>query len=174
MLINKYQGNGASFRPRRFNNNDRDLVNERIRFKEVLLKEAAARPEGLPLETALLQRCRDYFEDNADEVLAGRVDDVDDVLHGRLVVGQRRLDLLLAVRRDRLVAHERAVDADALAVALGVHLAGVDVEELEFERGGTCVDNEDVHGNSFSRETCQLDNDTAKQPPEQGREATSR
>ena len=40
------------------------------RFKEVLLKEAAARPEGLPLETALLQRCRDYFEDDADEVLA--------------------------------------------------------------------------------------------------------
>lgn len=39
------------------------------RFKEVLLKEAAARPEGLPLETALLQRCRDYFEDYADEVL---------------------------------------------------------------------------------------------------------
>lgn len=39
-------------------------------FKEVLLKEAAARPEGLPLETALLQRCRDYFEDDADEVLA--------------------------------------------------------------------------------------------------------
>lgn len=40
------------------------------RFKEVLLKEAAARPEGLPLETALLQRCRDYFEESADEVLA--------------------------------------------------------------------------------------------------------
>lgn len=39
------------------------------RFKEVPLKEAAARPEGLPLETALLQRCRDYFEDYADEVL---------------------------------------------------------------------------------------------------------
>ena len=39
------------------------------RFKNVLLKEAAARPEGLPLETALLQRCRDYFEDYADEVL---------------------------------------------------------------------------------------------------------
>lgn len=39
------------------------------RFKEVLLKEATARPEGLPLETALLQRCRDYFEDYADEVL---------------------------------------------------------------------------------------------------------
>jgi len=27
------------------------------------------RDEGLPLETALLQRCRDYFEDYADEVL---------------------------------------------------------------------------------------------------------
>ena len=39
------------------------------RFKNVLLKEATARPEGLPLETALLQRCRDYFEDYADEVL---------------------------------------------------------------------------------------------------------
>lgn len=34
------------------------------------MKEVAARPEGLPLETALLQRCRDYIEDNADEVLA--------------------------------------------------------------------------------------------------------
>ena len=33
------------------------------------MKEAAARPEGLPLETALLRRCRDYFEDYADEVL---------------------------------------------------------------------------------------------------------
>ena len=40
------------------------------RFKEVLLKEAVARPEGLPLETALLQRCRDYFEDTADKVFA--------------------------------------------------------------------------------------------------------
>ena len=39
------------------------------RFKEVLLKEAAARQEGIPLETALLQRCRDYFEDTANEVL---------------------------------------------------------------------------------------------------------
>lgn len=37
---------------------------------QVLLKEASARPEGLPLETALLQRCRDYFEDKAEEVLA--------------------------------------------------------------------------------------------------------
>ncbi len=39
-------------------------------FKEVLLKEAAARPEGLPLGTVLLLRCRDYFEIWADEVLA--------------------------------------------------------------------------------------------------------
>ena len=40
-------------------------------FKEVLLKEAADRPEGVSLENALLQRCRDYFEDIADEVLDG-------------------------------------------------------------------------------------------------------
>ena len=38
-------------------------------FKEVLLKEAADRPEGVTSENALLQRCRDYFEDIADEVL---------------------------------------------------------------------------------------------------------
>ena len=38
-------------------------------FKEVLLKEAADRPEGVSPENALLQRCRDYFEDIADEVL---------------------------------------------------------------------------------------------------------
>ena len=40
------------------------------RFKEVLLKEVASRPEGQSLEAALLQRCRDYFEDTADEVLS--------------------------------------------------------------------------------------------------------
>lgn len=38
-------------------------------FKEVLLKEAADRPEGVSLENALLQRCRDHFEDIADEIL---------------------------------------------------------------------------------------------------------
>lgn len=38
-------------------------------FKEVLLKETADRPEGISLENALLQRCRDYFEDIADETL---------------------------------------------------------------------------------------------------------
>ena len=38
-------------------------------FKEVLLKEAEPRPEGISLENALLQRCRDHFEDIADEIL---------------------------------------------------------------------------------------------------------
>lgn len=38
-------------------------------FKEVLLKEAAEHPEGVSLENALMQRCRDHFEDNADEIL---------------------------------------------------------------------------------------------------------
>lgn len=38
-------------------------------FKEALLKEAADRPEGVTSENALLQRCRDYFEDIADEIL---------------------------------------------------------------------------------------------------------
>ena len=40
------------------------------RFKDVLLHEAKSRPEDLPLETFLLQRCRDYFEDTAEEVLS--------------------------------------------------------------------------------------------------------
>ena len=39
------------------------------RFKEVLLKEAESRPEDLPLQTFILQRCRDYFEEWADEAL---------------------------------------------------------------------------------------------------------
>ena len=40
------------------------------RFKEVLLQEADARPEDLPIETFVLQRARDYFGERADEVLA--------------------------------------------------------------------------------------------------------
>lgn len=40
------------------------------RFKEVLMHEAASREEGLPLDDYLLQRCRDYFEEYADEALA--------------------------------------------------------------------------------------------------------
>lgn len=41
-----------------------------LHFKEVLLKEAKSREEGLQLETFILQRCRDYFEEWADEALA--------------------------------------------------------------------------------------------------------
>ena len=39
-------------------------------FKQVLLKEAESREEDLPLHTFILQRCRDYFEEWADEALA--------------------------------------------------------------------------------------------------------
>ena len=39
------------------------------RFREVLLKEAESREEGIPLESFLLQRCRDYFEEWAEEAL---------------------------------------------------------------------------------------------------------
>ena len=39
-------------------------------FKKVLMNEAEFREEGLPLETFLLQRCRDYFEEKAEETLA--------------------------------------------------------------------------------------------------------
>lgn len=38
-------------------------------FKEVLLKEAENREEGIPLESFLLKRCRDYFEEWAEEAL---------------------------------------------------------------------------------------------------------
>lgn len=39
-------------------------------FKEILLKEAESREEGLPPESFLLQRCRDYFEEWAEEAFA--------------------------------------------------------------------------------------------------------
>lgn len=39
------------------------------RFREVLLKEAESREENLPMETFILQRSRDYFEEWADEAL---------------------------------------------------------------------------------------------------------
>ena len=57
-------------------------------FKEVLLKEAADRYEGVSLENALLQRCRDYFEDIADKVLDG--------------VGISDIDLYLETLKDRI------------------------------------------------------------------------
>lgn len=40
------------------------------RFREVLLKEAESREENLPMETFILQRSRDYFEEWADDALA--------------------------------------------------------------------------------------------------------
>ena len=40
------------------------------RFKEVLMHEAASREKGIPLEDFLLQRCRDYFEEYADEAFS--------------------------------------------------------------------------------------------------------
>ena len=40
-----------------------------IRLKEVLLKEAESRQEGLPLESFILQRCLDYFDEWAEEAL---------------------------------------------------------------------------------------------------------
>ncbi len=40
------------------------------RYKEVLMHEAASRKKGLPLEDFLLQRCRDYFEEYADEAFS--------------------------------------------------------------------------------------------------------
>ncbi|MCR5326409.1 MAG: hypothetical protein K6E37_06640 [Bacteroidales bacterium] len=48
------------------------------RFKEALFQEADARPEGLPLDTFILQRARDYFGERADEVLAAvGISDID-------------------------------------------------------------------------------------------------
>ena len=40
------------------------------RFREVLLKEAESREENLPMETFILKRSRDYFEEWADDALA--------------------------------------------------------------------------------------------------------
>lgn len=52
------------------------------RFREVLLKEAESREEGIPLESFLLQRCRDYFEEWAEEALTEvGLTDIDLYLH---------------------------------------------------------------------------------------------
>ena len=42
---------------------------------------------------------------------------------------------------------EFAVDADALAQALGQHLLGLGVEQLILQRGTAGVDNQNIHGN---------------------------
>ena len=58
------------------------------RFKEVLLHEAESRPEGQSLQEALLQRCKDYFEEAAEQVLADvGISDIDSyliTLHNRI------------------------------------------------------------------------------------------
>ena len=66
------------------------------------------------------------------------------MLDGRLVIRQGDVELLLAATHLG-VADERAIDADALAVALGKDLVGVDVEQLVLERGAAGVDDENVH-----------------------------
>ncbi len=72
-------------------------------------------------------------------VEAGLVEDLEDVLDGRLVVGKRDLELALLATA-LLVADERAVDADALAVALGEDLARGSVEKLVLQRRAASVD----------------------------------
>ena len=65
--------------------------------------------------------------------------DLKDVLDGGLVVGKGDLELLLA-GAVLLVADEGAVDADALAVALGVDLAGVHIEQLVLKGRAAGID----------------------------------
>ena len=66
---------------------------------------------------------------DAVDGLVNVLEDLKDVLDGRLVVRQGNVELLLVAAHLR-VADEGAINADALAVALGVDLAGVDVEQL--------------------------------------------
>ena len=86
----------------------------------------------------------DHAMADAADGLVNGLEDVEDVLDGRLVVGKRDLELLLLAAH-LLVADERAVDADALAVALRVYLARVDVKKLVLERRAAGVDDKDVH-----------------------------
>ena len=85
---------------------------------------------------------------DAVDGLVNALEDLEDVLDGRLVIRQGNVELLLAAAHLG-VADEGAIDADALAVALGVDLASVDVEQLVLERGAACVDDENVHVRSF-------------------------
>ena len=66
------------------------------------------------------------------------------MLDGSLVVGKFDLELLLLAAH-LLVADEGTLDADALAVALGVDLTGVDVEQLVLQRRAAGIDDQDVH-----------------------------
>ncbi len=87
------------------------------------------------------------LDDAVADAVDGLVDvlqDLEDVLDGGLVVGQRDLELLLLAAH-LLMADEGAVDADALAVALGIDFAGVDVEQLVLQRRAAGIDDQNVH-----------------------------
>ena len=75
----------------------------------------------------------DHAVADAADGLVNGLEDVEDVLDGGLVVRERDLELLL-LPAHLLVTDEGTVDADALAVALGVDLARVHVQELVLER----------------------------------------
>ena len=81
---------------------------------------------------------------NAVDGLINCLQDLENVLDGSLVVGKFDLELLLLAAH-LLVADEGTLDADALAVALGVDLTGVDVEQLVLQRRAAGIDDQDVH-----------------------------
>ena len=76
-------------------------------------------------------------------LLVDRREDVEDVLDGRAVIGQ--LDLELVLLAVLLVPDERALDADALGVALREHLARLGVEQLVLEARAAGIDDQYVH-----------------------------
>ena len=76
-------------------------------------------------------------------------EDIEDMLHSRLVVGKRDLELLL-LAATLLVADEGAIDTDALAVALGIDFAGFRVEQLILQRRAASVDDKYNHESPLS------------------------
>ena len=84
----------------------------------------------------------DAVADALDRLVDG-LENIEDMLDGRLVIGQGNLQgVLLAILG---VADEGTVDADALAVTLGKNLAGRRVEQLILEARAACVHNKNVH-----------------------------
>ena len=81
-------------------------------------------------------------------VEAGLVEDLKDVLDGRLVIRQRYLELLL-LSVILGMADESAIDADALAVTLCEDLPGLGIQQLVLERRAACVDDENPHVSPF-------------------------
>ena len=88
----------------------------------------------------------DAVTDSLDlaRVEARLVENLEDVLDGGLVIGKGDLELLLGATV-LLMADERAVDADALAVALRIDLVRGGVEQLILERRTASIDDQDVH-----------------------------